>query len=184
MVTLGALWIPTLLSAVFVFITSNILWMALPFWHRRDYGKLPDEGAALAALSAAKSGMYIVPHVDWNKQTAEEAAERHKGPFALVLLRNPLSTFSFPTALISFFLYNLVISILVAYLTGHTVPAGASCLAVFRVAGTAGVLGYAFGGIPYSIWYGKPWSVTVKDIIDGIIYGLIIAGTFGWLWPK
>ncbi len=184
MVTLGALWIPTLLSAVFVFIASNILWMALPFWHRRDYGKLPDEGAALAALSAAKSGMYIVPMVDWNKQTPEERAARHKGPMAMVLLRNPLSTFSFGPALTAFFIYNLVISILVAYLTGHTLPAGTSCLAVFRVAGTAGILGYSFGGVPYTIWYGKPWSATVKDIIDGIIYGLLIAGTFGWLWPK
>jgi hypothetical protein len=184
MVSLGALWLPTLLSAVFVFIASNVLWMALPFWHRRDYGKLPDESAALVAMRSAKSGMFIIPHVDWNKQTAEERAEHHKGPFALVLLRNPLSTFSFPIALISFFLYNLVISILVAYLTGHTLPAGTPYLAVFRIVGTAGILAYSFGGLPYTIWYGKPWSVTVKDIIDGIIYGLLMAGTFGWLWPK
>ena len=34
-VSLGSLWLPTLLSAVFVFIASNILWMALPFWQAR-----------------------------------------------------------------------------------------------------------------------------------------------------
>ena len=41
-VPLSMLWIPILVSAVFVFITANLLWMALPFWHRSDYKKLPD----------------------------------------------------------------------------------------------------------------------------------------------
>ena len=31
MVTLSALWLPILVSAIFVFIAANILWMALPF---------------------------------------------------------------------------------------------------------------------------------------------------------
>jgi hypothetical protein len=26
--------------------------------------------------------------------------------------------------------------------------------------------------------------VTIKHVIDGLIYGLLTAGTFGWLWPK
>jgi len=59
-------------SAVFVFIASNVLWMALPFWHRKDYGKLPDEKTVLGALASAKSGQYIVPCLDWNKATKEE----------------------------------------------------------------------------------------------------------------
>jgi hypothetical protein len=29
-----------------------------------------------------------------------------------------------------------------------------------------------------------PSSATVKTIIDGIVYGLLIAGTFGWVWPR
>ena len=58
-VSLSALWLPILLSAVFVFIASNLLWMALPFWHRKDYQRLPDEAAVLAALKSAKSGQYI-----------------------------------------------------------------------------------------------------------------------------
>ena len=35
MVPLSSLWLPILVSAVFVFIASNVLWMALPFWHRK-----------------------------------------------------------------------------------------------------------------------------------------------------
>ncbi len=184
MVSLGALWLPILLSAVFVFIASNILWMMLPFWHRKDYGELPDEAAAVAALKGAKSGMYIVPCLEWNKVTAEERAEFHKGPMGMVLLRNPASSFSFPAAFITWFLYLLVVSTFTAYVAGHSLAAGTHYLSVFRIVGTIGILAYSFSGISYTIWYGKPWSVTIKDIIDGVVYGLLMAGTFGWLWPK
>ena len=36
---------------------------------------------------------------------------------------------------------------------------------------------------PYSIWKGLRWSVTIKFVIDGIIYGLVTAATFAWMWP-
>jgi hypothetical protein len=31
---------------------------------------------------------------------------------------------------------------------------------------------------------GRPWGVVAKDVFDGLVYGLVTAGTFGWLWPK
>jgi hypothetical protein len=55
MVPLSSLWLPILVSAVFVFIASNLLWMALPFWHRKDNGKLPDEGTVVGGLASAKA---------------------------------------------------------------------------------------------------------------------------------
>ena len=42
MVSLAALWLPILLSAVVVFIASSLFHMVLPF-HRSDYRQLPDE---------------------------------------------------------------------------------------------------------------------------------------------
>jgi hypothetical protein len=27
------------------------------------------------------------------------------------------------------------------------------------------------------------WGATIKEVIDGLVYGLLTAGTFGWLWP-
>lgn len=182
-VSLASLWIPILVSAVFVFIASNILWMALPFWHRKDYKKLPDEKPVLAALSGAASGQYVVPGMDWSTSTPEERAAIQKGPMALLLVRNP-NAFSLGKALTSYFLYTVVISSLVAYITAVMVPSGTHYLRVFRVAGTAGTIAYSFRGVPDSIWYGKPWPVTIKEIIDGVIFGLLIAGTFGWLWPR
>jgi hypothetical protein len=35
-----------------------------------------------------------------------------------------------------------------------------------------------------SIWYGRKWSTTLKLMFDGLVYALVLAGTFGWLWPK
>jgi hypothetical protein len=34
------------------------------------------------------------------------------------------------------------------------------------------------------IWKGYPWGFVLKEVIDGLIYGLLMAGTFGWLWPR
>lgn len=183
MVTLSMLWLPILLSAVFIFIASNILWMALPFWHRPDYGRLPEEKAVQDALVNAKSGQYIVPCVDWGKLSPEEREAMGTRPAALMLVRNP-GKFQMGKSLGAWFAYAVVIAIFVAYLTGHTKPAGTPYLEIFRVAGTAAFLAFGFRGIPDSVWYGKPWIVAFKEMIDGLVYSLLVAGTFGWLWPK
>src|SRR5262249_21619648 len=133
-------------------------------------------------LTSTPSGQYMAPAVDWSKATPEERAAMQKGPMALLLVRNP-NAFSFGKSLTLYFLYSVVISLLVGYVCAATLAPGTHYLRVFRVAGTAGILGYAFRGVPDSIWYGKPWVVTIKEFIDGVLYGLLTAGTFGWLWP-
>jgi hypothetical protein len=55
---------------------------------------------------------------------------------------------------------------------------------VFRFAGTTAFLGYAFALAHDSIWFKRRWSTTVKFLFDGLLYGLLTAGTFGWLWPR
>jgi hypothetical protein len=55
---------------------------------------------------------------------------------------------------------------------------------VFRVAGTAAFLGYSGAHLPAAIWWGKPLSVALKEILDGLLYALVTAGAFGWLWPR
>jgi hypothetical protein len=34
-----------------------------------------------------------------------------------------------------------------------------------------------------AIWFGHSWSRTIKDIVDGVIYALVTAAIFAWLWP-
>ena len=50
--------------------------------------------------------------------------------------------------------------------------------------GAVGFLVYGLGQVPDSIWWGKPWKITAKELVDGLVYGLVTAGTFGWLWPN
>src|SRR5688500_4401764 len=49
MTELSALWLPMVVSAVFVFIASSITHMG-PFWHRSDYPRLTNEDRVLDAL--------------------------------------------------------------------------------------------------------------------------------------
>ena len=89
-----------------------------------------------------------------------------------------------PKFLVQWFLYCLLIGFFVAYLTAHTVPSGANYRVVFCVAGTAAFLAYGLGQVSNGIWKGQPWSMTIKEVVDGLVYALLTAGTFGWLWPR
>jgi hypothetical protein len=71
-----------------------------------------------------------------------------------------------------------------SYLAGHTLPPGAHYRAVFRVAGTGAFLAYGLGNLSNGIWKGQPWSVVIKEVIDGLVYAALTAGTFAWLWPR
>ena len=37
--------------------------------------------------------------------------------------------------------------------------------------------------IQASIWYMRSWGTTGRYMLDGFIYGVVTAATFGWLWP-
>ena len=82
------------------------------------------------------------------------------------------------------FAYCLLISLFVAYLTGRTVAPGTHYPAVFRVAGSVAFMSYSLGPLVNVIWKGQPWSNVLKESFDGLIYALLTAGTFGWLWPR
>jgi hypothetical protein len=185
MVSLAALWLPIVLSAIVVFLASSIMYMLLPY-HRSDYQQLPDEDKLLAALRSAglKRGLYHFPHCTHKEMKSPAAIEKFKqGPVGMLTVF-PSGPPAMPKFLGLWFAYCLVIGFFVAYLTGHTVAPGAHYLAVFRVAGTAAFLAYGLGHLSNGIWRGQPWGMTLKEVFDGLVYGLLTAGTFGWLWPR
>jgi hypothetical protein len=69
-------------------------------------------------------------------------------------------------------------------IAGRALPAGARYLAVFRFAGATAFYGYALALWQNTIWYKKNWMTTLKSNADGLIYALLTAGFFGWLWPR
>jgi hypothetical protein len=81
------------------------------------------------------------------------------------------------------FVFYLLISTVVAYLASRTLDAGEDYLAVFRVTGTVAWLAYGTATVPDAIWFGRPWSAIVKGLVDALVFALLTAGFFGWLWP-
>lgn len=185
MVPLSALWPPIVLSAVIIFVASSIMHMLLPY-HRSDYQRLPDEDKVMAALRSAglQRGLYVFPFCTFKEMKSPAMVEKYKqGPVGSITVFPPGPP-AMPKFLGQWFVYCLLVSFFVAYLTGHTVAPGTHYLAVFRVAGTAAFLAYGLGALPNGIWKGQTWSMTMKEVIDGLIYALLTAGTFGWLWPR
>lgn len=184
MTFLAALWLPILLSAVVVFIASSIIHMA-PLWHRNELPAPPDADRLQDALRpfGLQPGEYMLPRAkDMKDCNAPEFVEKLKrGPVLLmtVIANGPMSM---SKPLVQWFIYTVAVSILVAYVAGATLPADAPYLAVFRVAGTAAFIAYAVGLWQQSIWYNRPWATTLKLTLDGLIYGLLTGGVFGWLW--
>jgi len=184
-VPLTALWLPILLSAVIVFVASSIMHMLLPY-HRSDYQRLPDEDKILAALRspAVQRGLYVFPYCTHKDMKSPSLIEKQKqGPIGFMTIV-PSGPPAMPKFLIQWFVFLLVVGAFVAYLTGHAVLSGANYLVVYRVAGTAAFLAYGLGNLSNGIWKGQPWTVTIKEVVDGLIYGLLTGGTFGWLWPR
>src|SRR6266851_3847807 len=185
MVSLTALLLPILLSAVIVFVASSIIHMVLKY-HASDYRPLPEEDKLLAALRPAglTRGIYHFPFCTHKEMKSPAAIEKFKqGPVGMLTVF-PSGPIAMPKFLGMWFAYCLIIGLFVAYLAGHTMAPGASYLAVFRVAGTGAFLAYGLGPLVNGIWKGLPWSMVLKEAFDGLIYALLAAGSFGWLWPR
>jgi hypothetical protein len=176
------LWMPIVLSAVLVFIASAIIWMATPL-HKHDYKDPGDKEDAILGLvrsAALAPGVYMVPWCH-GKQKDPAAMERMKmGPWAILTV---LPGFNFGKSLAVWFVHLLIIGFFVAYLTANARAWGADYLEVFRIAGTTAFLAYAGYALPMAIWHAMPWRQVPGRIIDGLVYALLTAGTFAWLWP-
>ncbi len=187
MTPLGSLWLPILLSAVVVFVLSSFLHMALPFWHRNDYTKVPNEDQFRAAVRplAVPPGDYLVPAPGEGNpmKDPDHIAKMKEGP-VLMMTVMPNGMPSMGKSLGFWFVYLLVVGVFAGYVAGHVFGPGAPYLGVFRFVGVTAFLAYAGALWQRTIWFGYSWTATLRSTIDGLIYGLFTAGVFGWLWPK
>ena len=185
MVSIGALWLPILLSAITVWVASAIIWMAMPH-HKSDFRKLPDEDAALRAMTPQElvPGQYSFPYSASAEdlQDPETVRKFEEGPVGFLTVV-PSGTPTMGSKIMLSFVFYLVISMVVAYLASRTLDPGADYRAVFRVTGTVAWLAYGTATVPDAIWFGRPWSGIVKGLLDALVFALLTAGFFGWLWP-
>src|SRR5688572_11703456 len=186
MVPLTSLWAPILLAAVIVFVASAIFHMVLPF-HRKDYGKVAAEDEVMAALRPfnLKPGDYVMPFAEppARMDSPEMLDKMNRGPVVMmtVLPSGPpamASTFG------QWFAYCLVVSLFAGYVASRALGAGARYLDVCQITSTVAFAGYSLALWQMSIWFKRDWGTTLRSTIDGLVYGLLTGGVFGWLWPK
>jgi hypothetical protein len=186
MSALTTLWLPILLSAVFVFIVSTLIHMVFK-WHAPDYKGLANEDAVREAIRAGAPapGSYVLPHCQDMKDMAGEAMMKKydEGPVGYLTLV-PNGPPKIPVSLLQWFVLSLAVSAVAAILAGKYVglaPGGGR--AAFYLVGIACFLGYGFGNIQDGIWKGVRWSSVALYLVDSALYAGVSAVTFRWLWP-
>jgi len=157
----GSLWLPVLVSGAAVWIASAVAWMVLPH-HRSDFKGLADETPVADALrkQALPPGEYRVPYCADMKQMKDPAFLKKfdDGPVALIVLAKSERP-AMGKSLVLYLAYTIFVSFVVGYVLRHTLQVG-------------------------SIWMGRPWPHTMKNVVDAVAYGLITGAIFCSLWPK
>jgi hypothetical protein len=186
MVGLTSLIVPIVVSAVIVFVASSVMHMVLPY-HKGDFSSVPkadDVQAALRPFNIAP-GDYMLPRPSSMADMKAPAflEKLKKGPVMMMTVM-PNGPGNMGKSLGLWFVYSIVVSLFSGYIASHALATGANYLAVFRFVGSTAFMGYSFALLQFSIWYGRNWGTTFKSVFDGLIYALLTAGTFGWLWPR
>lgn len=185
MVALTSLWLPILVAAVLVFLVSWLIHSVLNY-HKSDFGELPSEDAVMDALRPFNipPGDYAIPRAgDMAAYKSPEFQERlNKGPVAFITVL-PNGPFNMGSRLVQWFIYCIVVGLFAAYIASRALGPDAEYLSVFRFTGCTAFVGYGLAMLQDSIWMGKAWSSTLKSLFDALVYGLLTAGAFGWLWP-
>jgi hypothetical protein len=129
-------------------------------------------------------GDYFMPYTTSSKErnSQEFKDKMNKGPMAVMTIFHPAHV-NMASSLIQWFLYSVLVGIFAAYIAGRAFEPGDDYLSIFRFAGCTAFVGYSLALMQQSIWYKKNWSATIKSMFDGLIYALVTAGIFGWLWP-
>ena len=181
---LTALWLPILVATIVVYLAEMIVNMILPY-HRKDFRAIPDEDGIRDVVRSRglARGQYYFPYADSAEtmKSPEWLAKMKEGPVGLLLIAG--NSASMTPMLIRQFVLDLFIVFVVAYLASAALAPGAEYLEVFQITGTAALLAYASSHFVYGIWYNFQWRLIWTRAAEGLVYALLVAGVFGWLWP-
>ena len=185
MTPLLSLLAPIVLSAVIVFALSSIIHMATK-WHADDFPLVADQGRILDGIKklglAPNDYMFPRPKDMADMKSPEFIKMAESGGVMMTVL--PGGPMTMGPMMGKWFAYCLVVNLFAGYVASAALAPGTAYLKVFQVVGTSAFMGYTFALWPLRIWYRRGMTMTVKATIDGLVYALFTAGTFGWLWPK
>lgn len=185
MVPIMSLWLPILLSAVFVFLASFVLHMLLTY-HFKDFKPVGDEDKVLTTMRSFNlpPGEYFLPYSDSHeKRKSAGFQEKMKSGSTFFVAVWGANADAMGKPLAQWFVYTLIVGIFVAYAAGRTLAPGEHYLGVFRIAGFVAFACYAVAQWQEYIWFKRSFGRTMRNTFDGLVYALLTAGTFGWLWP-
>ena len=185
-VPLASLWLPIVVSALLLQIVSFASYMLLKL-HKNDWKGVPDERSLRDVLRRQNiaPGQYMIPFCpspDGMKKP-EEMQKYVEGPVAVFIVAPP-GVPPFGRNLGLMLLYFLVVSVFVACVLAHTLLPGTPVRELFGIAWTVAFLAYGAANIPDAIWYGRPAGVTIRGLIDALIWAVVTAATFGAFWSK
>jgi hypothetical protein len=172
-------WLPILVAGALTFVVGALIWMVMP-WHKTDFRKTNDEEGVRAALKGQQPGTYTVPHALTNADyQSEQMQQKFKdGPQAFIIVV-PSGLPQMGPKLIKMFGINLAVAALCAYFL--VMAPTDNYMDTFRLTCTVSWTAYGMAYLQESVWFGRPWSHTVKSLVDALIYGLVTGGVFGWL---
>ena len=186
MTPLAALWLPMLISIVIVFVASSIIHMAMP-WHKTEYPAVPNQDAVADALRpyAIPPGDYMLPRgagmADMKSPAFQDKMNR--GPnIIMTVLPNGMTKMG--PMFVQWTLFIAVVTLFAAYAASRAMAPGVDYKQVFRMISIVAFAGYALGEWPISIWYRRGFALAAKSTFDALIYALLTAGVFGWLWTE
>ena len=168
------------MSAAFVWVVSAVMHMVMPH-HKSEFAGLPDEESVMGALQGATPGQYAFPFSTMAEMNSpEHKAKMEKGPNGVVTIWPSAPNMGRNLGLM--LVFYLVVAVFVAYVGSHSSLDGEPYLTAFRITGTVAFVAHGLGWIPQMIWFGTKgfWAYT----FDSVVYALVTAGVFGWLWPS
>ena len=95
----------------------------------------------------------------------------------IVLWEQPVSM---PQAILKTLTFFMVSAFMIGYVLSFALTGDADRHTVFRLAFTVGILTHCFAKFPHLFWFPQK---SLMSLLDGVVYALITAGVFYWLWP-
>jgi hypothetical protein len=185
MVPVMSLWIPIIVAAVLVFVVSSIIHMVLGY-HNDDFEQVPNEDEFLDGLRdlGVPVGSYVFPKAPTMKawKTPEFQEKMSRGPMGMITVW-PGGPPKMGGSLAMWFGYAVLVGVFAAYVSGRALAPDAHYLSVFRFVGVTAFCCYGMALLQNSIWFKRRWRQTFVSMFDALIYALVTAGSFGWLWP-
>jgi hypothetical protein len=82
------------------------------------------------------------------------------------------------------FVWTLVVASFASLVALHTIPLNGDAHMAAHVIALISFVMYGAGSVQDFIWMGKPFSSMMKYLLDALIYSVVTALSFMWLWPS